>query len=131
MTTVLNLYYTRDADPGKPRQEASSMPRDSSRTRPVEDIALAAQAAQLRQARTEGRTPPAGCLLGLPELPGGDVWVDIAGAEAITGIPSRTITGWLARGGPKKAPFPAPHRILYRLYWPLSALEEWTGDYSG
>jgi hypothetical protein len=104
---------------------------DSSRTRPVEDIALAAQAAQIRQARAEGGKPPAGRLLGLPELPDGDVWVDIAGAEAVTGILSRTITGWLARGGPKKAPFPAPHRFLYRLYWPLSTLEDWASDYTG
>jgi hypothetical protein len=32
-----------------------------------------------------------------------------AGAEAVTATPSRTITGWLARGGPKK---PEPARIL-------------------
>lgn len=104
------------------------MPSDS-RTQPVEDVDLATHAAQLRRARAEGRTPPAGRLLGLPELPDGDMWADIAGAEAITGIRSRTITGWLARGGPNKAPFPAPHRFLYRLYWRLSTLEDWTTDY--
>jgi hypothetical protein len=130
MITVLKLAYTRDTEPQQPHQEAS-MPSDSSRTQPVEDVDLATHAAQLSEARAEGRTPPAGRLLGLPELPDDDVWVDIAGAEAITGIPSRTITGWLSRGGPKKAPFPAPHRFLYRLYWPLSTLEDWTGDYSG
>lgn len=107
------------------------MPSESSRTEPVEEVDLATHAAQLGQARAEGRTPPAGRLLGLPELPDDDVWVDIAGAEAITGVASRTITGWLARGGPKKAPFPAPHRFLYRLYWPLTTLEDWNRDYTG
>jgi hypothetical protein len=38
---------------------------------PVEDVAT--HAAQLRRARAEGRTPPAGRLLGLPELPDGDM----------------------------------------------------------
>jgi hypothetical protein len=131
MITVLNLGYTRGADTRTPQQEAPPMPADPDRTRPVENIDLAGQREQIRQARAEGREPPAGRLLGLPELPGDDVWVDIAGAEAVTGIPSRTITGWLARRGPKKAPFPTPRRILYRLYWPLSTLEDWTGDYSG
>jgi hypothetical protein len=107
------------------------MPPDVSRTQPVEDVDLATHAAVIREALADGRKPPVGRLLGLPELPDEDVWVDIAGAEAITGTPARTITGWLSRGGPKRAPFPAPHRFLYRLYWPLSALESWTGDYSG
>lgn len=106
------------------------MPADPRRTRPVEEIDLAGHAAAIRQARAEGQLPPSGRLLGLPELPDGDVWVDIAGAEAVTGVPARTITGWLTRGGPKKAPFPAPHRILYRLYWPLSKLEQWADDYT-
>lgn len=105
------------------------MPSEYNRTEPVEAIDLAAQAAELRAARAEGRALPAGRLLGLPELPDEDVWVDIAGAEAVTDTPARTISGWLARGGPKRAPFPAPHRLLYRLYWPLSTLEEWTSEY--
>lgn len=99
------------------------------RTEPVEVITLAEQAAELRAARDEGRTPPAGRLLGLPELPDGDVWVDIAGAEAVTGKAAKTISAWLARGGPKRAPFPAAHRLLYRQYWPLSTLEAWTAEY--
>ncbi|WP_194829249.1 hypothetical protein [Nocardia sp. XZ_19_231] len=106
------------------------MPVDPTRTRPVEDLDLADRSAQIRQARASGEKPPAGRLLGLPELPDGDVWVDIAGVEAITEIPSRTVSGWMARGGPKKAPFPAPHRVLYRLYWPLSVLEQWHEDYT-
>ncbi|WP_280470616.1 helix-turn-helix transcriptional regulator [Nocardia farcinica] len=107
------------------------MAPDPARTRPVQDLDLTAQVAQIRRARADGGPLAAGRLLGLPELPDGDVWVDIAGAEAITGSPSRTITGWLARGAPKKAPFPAPHRILYRLYWPLSELERWVDAYTG
>jgi hypothetical protein len=105
------------------------MPNEYTRTEPVETVDLDELAAQLRAARAAGRTPPAGRLLGLPELPSEDVWVDIAGAAAVTGTPARTITGWLTRGGPKRGPFPAPHRFLYRLYWPLSVLEEWTGEY--
>ncbi|WP_143861332.1 hypothetical protein [Nocardia amikacinitolerans] len=124
-TTVLSLY-TRVADPEAATDRSCPATRAALGRSKKIDLA-----AQIRQARAEGRKPPAGRLLGLPELPAGDVWVDIAGTEAVTGIPSRTITGWLARSGPKKAPFPAPHRFLYRLYWPLSTVEEWTCAYSG
>lgn len=101
------------------------MPDDETRTQPVEDIDLAVQAEWIRRARDEGRDVPAGRLLGLPELPDGDVWVDIAGASAITGLAAKTITGYLNRGQPRYWPFPAAHRFLYRLYWPMSVLEEW------
>lgn len=35
-----------------------------------------------------------------PGAADGDVWVGIAGVEVVTEVPSRTITGWMARGGP-------------------------------
>lgn len=89
-----------------------------------------AQAESIRVMMAAGRRPPAGQLLGLPELDG-DVWADIAGAAAITGAPPRTITGWLNRRGPKRCPFPEPRRSLYRLYWPVSVLQSWRDDYSG
>ncbi|RSN46565.1 helix-turn-helix transcriptional regulator [Actinomadura sp. WAC 06369] len=98
-------------------------------TEPVESIDLAEHAQELASARAAGRQAPAGRLLGLPELPGGDVWVDTAGASAVTGIAPKTITGWLTRGGPKALPFPAPHRFLYRNHWPLSELEDWAQAY--
>ncbi|WP_067828370.1 hypothetical protein [Actinomadura kijaniata] len=102
------------------------MPRTTNEpTEPAEVVGLAEQAAQIRAAREDGRAVPAGRLLGLPELPDGDVWVDIAGAAAITGLQAKTITGYLTKGGPKAAPFPAAHRFLYRLYWPLSEVEAW------
>ncbi len=68
---------------------------------------------------------PAGRLLGLPELPENDVWVDVAGAAALTQVKPKTITSWLARGGPVRAPFPKPYRLLYRLYSKRSDLEQW------
>jgi hypothetical protein len=93
-------------------------------------VDLEVQAESIRLTLAAGRRPPAGGLLGLPELDG-DVWADIAGAAAITGAPPRTITGWLNRRGPKRCPFPEPRRSLYRLYWPVSALQSWRDDYAG
>lgn len=92
-------------------------------------VDLAAQAESIRVMLAAGRRPPAGQLLGLPELDG-DVWADIAGAAVITGAPPRTITGWLNRRGPKRCPFPEPRRSLYRLYWPASVLQSWRDDYT-
>lgn len=79
----------------------------------------------LRSAIEEGRDVPAGRLLGLPELSGADTWVDIAGAAVLARVEPKTITSWLARKGPKRRPFPTPHRILYRLYWKRSDIERW------
>ncbi len=90
-------------------------------------VDLADHAAALSAAIARGEHVPAGRLLGLPELPEGDVWCDIAGASALSGAPARTITSWLSRGGPKRNPFPQPGRILYRLYWPSKAVREWAG----
>jgi hypothetical protein len=94
----------------------------------VESVDLDGQLAAIREALAGGRRPVAGGLLGLPELEG-DVWVDIAGAAAVAGVRPRTITGWLARGRPASSPFPPAHRFMYRLYWPLSVVEEWAGNY--
>lgn len=94
-----------------------------------EPIALDTQLESIRTLLAAGQRPPAGQLLGLPELEG-DVWADIAGAAAITGVPPRTITGWLNRHGPKRCPFPEPRRSLYRLYWPVSVLLSWRDDYT-
>jgi hypothetical protein len=100
-------------------------PAESRGTEPVETVDLAELAGQIQAARASGAEPPAGRLLGLPELPGGDVWVDMAGASAITGLQPKTITGFLARGTPKAHPFPAAYRFLYRNYWPMGVIEEW------
>ncbi|MEO3892172.1 hypothetical protein [Nonomuraea sp. B5E05] len=102
----------------------------SKSTSPVEIVDLHEHLAALRQALDRGERPPAGALLGLPPLDN-DVWVDIAGAAAVAGVAPKTITGWLSRGQPKRLPFPAPIRILYRLYWPLSAIESWRQNYTG
>ena len=88
-------------------------------------IELAAHASALAKAVRTGRAVPAGRLLGLPELPGNDHWVDMAGATALTGIPPKTITSWLARGGPVRNPFPVPQRFLYRLYWTGADIASW------
>lgn len=79
----------------------------------------------LSEAVEGGSLPPTGRLLGLPELPHNDCWVDIAGASALTGVRPKTITSWLSRRGPKRNPFPRPHRLLYRLYWPHSVIHAW------
>ena len=91
-------------------------------TGPVE---LAAHAAALAEAIRVGGAVPAGRLFGLPELPGDDYWLDIAGATAVTGVPPKTITSWLARGGPVRNPFPSPRRLLYRLYWRATEITSW------
>jgi len=88
-------------------------------------IELAAHAAALAEAIRTGGAVPAGRLFGLPELPGDDYWVDMAGATALTGIPPKTITSWLARGGPVRNPFPVPQRLLYRLHWRGSEIISW------
>lgn len=91
----------------------------------TEPVKLAAHATVLADAIRTGRAIPAGRLFGLPELPGDDYWLDMAGATAITGIPPKTITSWLVRGGPARNPFPAPHRFLYRLYWRGKQITSW------
>lgn len=88
-------------------------------------VELAAHAAALAEALRAGGAVPAGRLLGLPELPGDDCWLDMAGATALTSIRPKTITGWLARGGPVRNPFPVPQRLLYRLYWRGSDIASW------
>jgi hypothetical protein len=88
-------------------------------------IELAAHASALAEAVLAGRTVPAGRLFGLPELPGDDYWVDMAGATALTGILPKTITSWLVRSGPVRNPFPVPQRFLYRLYWRGADIASW------
>jgi hypothetical protein len=58
-------------------------------------------------------------------LPGNDYWLDMAGATALTGIAPKTISSWLARGGPARNPFPVPQRFLYRLYWSGADITSW------
>jgi hypothetical protein len=77
-------------------------------------VDLADHAAALSAALTRGENEPAGRLLGLPELPEGDVWCDIAGASALSGVPARD-HHQLAKPRRTEA---QPDRILYRLYWP-------------
>ena len=79
----------------------------------------------LAHAIRSGQPVPAGRLFGLPELPDDDCWLDIAGAAALTGVPPKTITSWLNRGGPPRNPFPVPSRLLYRLFWPRLDITSW------
>lgn len=88
-------------------------------------IGLLARLETLAAAIRTGQEVPSGRLLGLPELPEDDYWVDIAGAAAITGVQPSTITSWLSRGRPSHQPFPTPHRYLYRLYWPGAEIARW------
>ena len=93
--------------------------------REPELVELTTRIAVLSEAARADRPVPAGRLYGLPELPDDDICVDIAGAAALTGVPPKTITGWLARGGPLRNPFPPADRIMYRLYWPRAEIESW------
>lgn len=102
--------------------------REVNSTDPVETADLSELAEEIRVALAQGPVPAAGALLGLPPLDD-DVWVDSAGATAVTGIAPRTISGWLSKGGPKHCPFPAARRYLYRRYWPLSELQAWLAAY--
>lgn len=85
--------------------------------------------ASLETLISTGKTPSAGRLFGLPELPNGDIWVDIAGATLVLGVQTGTLSSWLSRRGPKSCPLPRPRRILYRNYWPKSTLETWRYEY--
>ena len=93
--------------------------------RRLEAVHLAAQIAALADALSAGDPIPTGRLLGLPELPDNDYWLDIAGAAAIAGVSPNTITCWLTRGGPRRNPFPQPRRHLYRLHWPRTEITSW------
>lgn len=93
----------------------------------VGPVKLADHRSALLEAANTGLPVPAGRLYGLPELADGGCWVDMAGASALAGIPPKTITSWLARGGPVRNPFPVPRRFLYRLFWPRDAIDAWTG----
>lgn len=90
-----------------------------------DSVGLAAHASGLAEAVRTGSTVPMGRLYGLPELPDNDYWVDTAGVAALTDIPPKTISSWLTRGGPTRNPFPAPLRLLYRLYWRGSEIASW------
>ncbi len=102
------------------------MPSDPRRSFPVD---LTTHVAALQAALDRPSGPPAGRLLGLPELADGDLWCDIAGAVAITGVAPKTITGWITRRGPARHPFPQPDRVLYRLYWSVASVRTWLEDY--
>lgn len=111
-----------------PQAHSDGEPEAAGRA-PIEVADLAKHLAGIRDALSAGEQPPAGALLGLPELPG-DVWVDMAGAAAITGRRPETITEWVRRKGPKRCPFPPPKvKILYRLHWPMSEIEAWVSEY--
>ena len=91
-------------------------------------VGLAARARALTEALRTATAPPAGRLLGLPELPDNDYWLDTAGVTALTGIRPKTISSWLARGGPVRNPFPVPQRFLYRLYWRGTCVSSWLAN---
>jgi hypothetical protein len=88
-------------------------------------VELAARARALTEALQTGTAVPAGRLLGLPDLPDNDYWLDTAGVTALTGIRPKTISSWLTRGGPVRNPFPVPQRFLYRLYWRGTSVSSW------
>lgn len=98
-------------------------------TEHVEVADLSELSRDLRYAVRTGAEVPAGRLWGLPELPTGECWVDMAGAAVLADVAPRTITSWLARGGPKLCPFPGGSRFMYRLYWPRSVITSWVQEY--
>lgn len=90
-----------------------------------ESLKLADHRCALAGAIAAGLPIPAGRLFGLPELADNDVWIDIAGASALIGVPPNTITSWLTRCGPTRNPFPAPRKHLYRLLWTWTEITSW------
>jgi hypothetical protein len=44
----------------------------------------------------------------------------MAGASVIAGKDPKSITSYLAKGGPRRHPFRPAFRFLYRLYWLMS-----------
>lgn len=86
---------------------------------------LADHAAALSAALARGESVPAGRLMGLPELPEGDVWCDIAGCVCAFGSTGPDNYRLAEPQGTENNPFPQPNRILYRLYWPSKAVREW------
>jgi hypothetical protein len=99
------------------------------RSRP-DAVELAAHVSALAETVRTGSSVPMGRLYGLPELRD-DYWVDMAGAAALTGVRPKTITSWLTRGGPIRNPFPAPYRLLYRLYWRGTEIGSWQAREQG
>jgi hypothetical protein len=76
------------------------------------------------------QTPPgAARLWGLPELDDpDDMWVDITGAEVITGLKETNIRTRLARSERHPVPFPAPHMYFRLNLWPMSAIKRWDAE---
>jgi hypothetical protein len=69
---------------------------------------------------------------GLPPLPDGDIWLDCEQVGVLTCRPTHTISSWLYRGGPARAPFPQPAlTINYRLYWRRTIIAAWMVAYYG
>lgn len=93
-----------------------------------DSVELAAHALALAEAVRLGGAVPVGRLYGLPELPDYDYWVDMAGAAALTGVPPKTITSWLSRGGPIRNSFPVPRKVLYRLHWRWTDIASWQAE---
>jgi hypothetical protein len=57
-------------------------------------------------------------------------WLGVAEAAAFADVQPATLRGWLARGGPKKHPFPQPDwRIRGRSYWLERTLRAWKPGY--
>lgn len=94
------------------------------RTQPV-----AVESNEDRHARQVGEleagTLTGGLVWGLPELPDGDMWVDIFGVSALTGLTPVNIRGRLHRREKYRNVFPAPYNYFAMTWWPLSEIKEW------
>jgi hypothetical protein len=108
-----------------PNRLADLAERRAARRAELDAVDLAEQRAELRQALAAS-VAPAGRLLGLPELPDGDVWCDIAGVSLLVDAAPSTISSWITRGKPNHNPFPLPDmRVLYRDLWRYRTIQEW------
>lgn len=72
-----------------------------------------------------GAKPTGGLVWGLPALPNGDMWADMAGATALLGMPSSTIRARLARTEKYARPIPRPIHCMDMLWFRLSELRAW------
>lgn len=95
-------------------------------TEPVVVESKDARRARLAAELAEHRPSRGGRLWGLPELDDpDDEWVDITGAEAITGLSESAIRNRLNRSDKFAVPFPAPHTFFSISMWPRSSIARW------
>lgn len=95
------------------------------RIEPVEVEPNDARHGRLVDELADGGPSRGGMVWGMPPLPDGDMWADIVGAAAITGLEPNNIRGRLVRAGQYVQDFPAPWKFFGLQWWKVSELTGW------